>query len=70
MNKSISFAVMHFSIAFSVAWALTGDIMVGGLVAVVEPAINSVAYVFHERVWLRIRERKSAMYKKAMLPAC
>ena len=52
MKKTISFAIMHFIIAFSVAWALTGDIIIGGAVAVVEPAVNTVAFYWHEKFWL------------------
>lgn len=59
MIKNITFTVMHFSIAFTVAWMLTGDVMVGGLVATVEPAINSVAYVFHEKIWRNIQQKRS-----------
>ena len=55
MTKTISFAIMHFSIAFGVAYALTGDIVVGGAVALVEPAVNTVGYHFHEKVWQRLR---------------
>ena len=55
MIKTISFAVMHFSVAFGVAYALTGDLAVGGAVALVEPAVNTVAYYFHEKIWGRIR---------------
>lgn len=55
MTKTITFAVMHFSIAFSVAYVLTGDIVVGGAVALIEPAVNTVAYYFHDKVWERIR---------------
>lgn len=51
MTKTISFAVMHFTIAFSVAYLITGSFIVGGLVAIVEPAINTVAYYFHEIFW-------------------
>ena len=51
MKKTMTFAVMHFSIAFTVAYLLTGSLLVGGLVAVVEPAINTVAFYFHEKFW-------------------
>ena len=61
MIKTLSFAVMHFSIAFGVACALTGDVVIGGLVAIVEPAVNTVGYYFHEKVWGRIRERRSGV---------
>lgn len=53
MLKTISFAIMHFSVAFTVAYLLTGDWVVGGLLAVVEPAVNTVAYFFHEKFWQR-----------------
>ncbi|HSW14720.1 MAG TPA: DUF2061 domain-containing protein [Solimonas sp.] len=51
MIKTLSFGAMHISVAFLVVWALTGSWMTGGLVAVVEPCINTVAYHFHEKVW-------------------
>jgi uncharacterized membrane protein len=60
MSKTITFAVMHFTVAFSVAYALTGDLVVGGAVALVEPAVNTVAYFFHEKVWERIRRNREA----------
>jgi len=59
MIKTATFAVMHFSIAFGVAWALTGSFVVGGLVALVEPAVNTVAFYFHEKVWKRIERVRS-----------
>jgi len=55
MLKTISFAIMHFSVAFGVAWALTGDWVIGGAVALVEPAVNTVGYHFHEKIWSRIK---------------
>lgn len=55
MIKTISFAAMHFSVAFGVAYLLTGDLVVGGAVALVEPMVNTVAYYFHEKLWNRIQ---------------
>jgi uncharacterized membrane protein len=55
MTKTISFAIMHFSVAFGVTYALTGDILIGSAVALVEPAVNTVGYHIHERVWARLR---------------
>ncbi|MDW6004343.1 DUF2061 domain-containing protein [Vibrio mangrovi] len=51
MKKTISFAAIHFSIAFTVAYVLTGDIILGSLIAMLEPMINTVAFYFHEKVW-------------------
>lgn len=53
IKKTASFAVLHFMTAFGVAWAITGSMLVGGAVAVVEPAINTVVYFLHEKVWQR-----------------
>ncbi|NOI83011.1 DUF2061 domain-containing protein [Vibrio tubiashii] len=51
--KTTSFAVVHFSVAFGVVYLMTGDAFVGGIMAAIEPSINTVAYYFHEKVWLR-----------------
>lgn len=59
--KTISFSMMHFAIAFSVVWLLTGDVVIGGLVAMVEPAVNSVGYFLHEKAWSRYLSRRSGM---------
>jgi uncharacterized membrane protein len=49
--KTLTFAAMHFTVAFLVTWGLTGDILIGSLVAMVEPAVNTVAFYFHEKMW-------------------
>ncbi len=53
MTKTFTFAAVHFSVAFSVAYLMTGSVLVGGAIALVEPAINTVAYHLHELFWKR-----------------
>lgn len=53
--KTVTFALTHFTVAFTVAYLLTGDLLIGSLIAMVEPAINTVAYFFHEKIWARRR---------------
>jgi uncharacterized membrane protein len=53
VQKTASFAVLHFITAFSVAWAMTGSWLIGGAVALVEPAINTIVYFLHEKLWQR-----------------
>jgi uncharacterized membrane protein len=60
MTKTLSFAAVHFTVAFGVGYALTGSVVVGGVMALVEPAVNTVAYYFHEKVWRRIEARRAA----------
>lgn len=56
MIKTMTFAAVHFSVAFTVAYLMTGSVLVGGAIALVEPAINTVAYHIHERLWTRLRK--------------
>ncbi|HEY5604497.1 MAG TPA: DUF2061 domain-containing protein [Gammaproteobacteria bacterium] len=51
MSKTISFAVVHFTVAFTVGYAMTGSVMIGGAIALVEPMVNTVAYHVHELIW-------------------
>lgn len=53
MAKTTSFAAVHFSVAFSVGYLMSGSLAVGGAIALVEPAVNTVAYFFHEKAWAR-----------------
>ena len=57
MIKTTTFAVMHLSIAFAVVYAMTGSLLMGGAVAIVEPAVNTVAFHFHEKIWKQIEQR-------------
>ena len=59
MVKTITFAVMHFSIAFGVVYAMTGSLLLGGAVALIEPAVNTVAFYFHEKAWKRFETRRN-----------
>jgi uncharacterized membrane protein len=54
MIKTVTFTLMHFCIAFTVTYALTGSIAAGGLVAAIEPLCNSVGFYFHEKIWQRL----------------
>lgn len=59
MMKTMTFAIMHFSIAFGVTYLITGDLVLGGLVAIIEPAVNTVGYFFHEKIWQKFDRKKT-----------
>ena len=69
MIKTLSFAAVHFGVAFSVAYLLTGSWLVGSAIALVEPVVNTLAYHFHEKAWERIRRHRSAGATDLLLPA-
>ena len=51
--KTLSFATLHFGVAFGVAYALTGSVAVATGIGLIEPLVNTVAFFFHERAWRR-----------------
>jgi len=59
MTKTMSFAAVHFSVAFAVGYVMTGSVLVGGAIALVEPFVNTIAYYFHEQVWNRIQKARA-----------
>ena len=59
MKKTITFACLHFSVAFTVTYLLTGSAVIGGAVALVEPAVNTVVFYFHERVWKKFEGQEA-----------
>lgn len=63
MAKTLSFAAVHFSVAFTVGYAMTGSVAVGGAIALVEPACNTVAYFFHEKIWQKIERGETTVFK-------
>lgn len=57
LAKTATFAALHFSIGFGVAYLISGSLPVALGVALIEPAVNTVAFFFHERAWERTWQR-------------
>jgi uncharacterized membrane protein len=57
-RKTVTFAIVHMLVAFGVVYLMTGSAAIGGAVALIEPAINTVAYFFHEKIWERWTARR------------
>ncbi|RFF27658.1 DUF2061 domain-containing protein [Wenzhouxiangella sp. 15181] len=68
-RKTVTFAIMHMSVAFAVVYLLTGSLALGGAVAMIEPAVNTIAYFFHEKVWERFGFRTSNNPGRSAPPA-
>ena len=65
MAKTASFAILHFTVAFTVGYLLTGSMMVGGLLAIIEPACNTVVFHFHEKAWKRFEQNNPQQHVHA-----
>nr|WP_298690316.1 DUF2061 domain-containing protein [uncultured Dongia sp.] len=52
--KTGSFAALHFTVGFGVAYLISGSLPVALGVALIEPAVNTVVFFFHERAWAKV----------------
>jgi uncharacterized membrane protein len=58
--KTLTFALLHFGVAFSVAYALTGSIAVAVGIGLIEPVLNTIVFYFHERAGERAGPGRAA----------
>ncbi len=59
-KKTLSFAAVHFTVAFAVGWLVTGSPWLGGTLALLEPLVNTGAFYLHERAWQAAAAARSA----------
>lgn len=55
--KKTSQVVTHMTIAFVIAYAMTGSIVFGGLAIIIEPVINVLLLPLHEKAWAAVRAK-------------
>ena len=58
--KTVTYGVMHFTLAVLVAFALTRDIRIALAIGTIEPLVQTIFFTLHDRVWTRIEARKAA----------
>ncbi|WP_298126680.1 DUF2061 domain-containing protein [Brevundimonas sp.] len=58
--KTVTYAVMHFTVAVAVAYALTRDWRIALAIGVIEPLVQTVFFAVHDRIWSRIEARREA----------
>lgn len=56
--KSVSYGVMHVTVAVLVAFALTRDWRLALAVGTIEPLVQTVFFTLHDQVWRRIERRR------------
>ncbi len=57
--KPLTYSAMHLSVAITVAYALTRDWRIALGVGVIEPMVQTVAYMAHEKAWSLGSHRKA-----------
>lgn len=67
--KTLSFASLHFSVGFGVTYLLTGSLAISTGVALIEPAVNTVVFFFHEKAWRVLGRRLALRPSRRLLAA-
>jgi uncharacterized membrane protein len=52
--KTISWRVTGSSATFLIAYLLTGNFAVAGVIGITQMISNTILYYFHERIWNKI----------------
>ncbi|UIP24787.1 DUF2061 domain-containing protein [Acinetobacter towneri] len=50
-KKTLSYYIMHITVAMVVGYVVTGNIWMAITLSLVEPTVQAVAYFIHERIW-------------------
>ena len=58
-KKTLSYYIMHITVAMLVAYAITGNLWMAITLSLIEPTVQAVAFFFHEKIWNR-KDQKSA----------
>lgn len=56
--KTGSYSLMHLAVAITVTFAITRDWRAALAVGVIEPAVQTLAYLVHDRIWARLDARR------------
>ncbi len=67
--KTMTYGVMHFTVAVLVAYALTRDIRIALAIGTIEPLVQTVFFTIHDRVWTRIEAKRERERLAADQPA-
>ncbi|MGD1876382.1 MAG: DUF2061 domain-containing protein [Kiloniellaceae bacterium] len=67
--KTATFAVLHFSVGFTVTYLLTGSVAISTGVALIEPSVNTVVFFFHEKAWQRLMAKRQGVDSRPAVPA-
>lgn len=67
--KTGSYSLMHLTVAIAVAYLITRDWRAALAVGLIEPIIQTFAFLLHDRLWSRIERRRVAKSAPAALPA-
>lgn len=57
--KTVTYGIMHFAVAVTVAYVLTRDIRAALAIGLIEPLVQTVFFTIHDRVWNRVENNRA-----------
>jgi uncharacterized membrane protein len=64
LKKTLSYYIMHITVAMLVAYFVTGNIWMALTLSMLEPTVQAFAFFFHEKVWAVKDRRVSTLAEK------
>jgi len=61
LGKTVSWYIVHNGMMFTITFLLTGSWELGVTIAILQTLGEAGLYYFHERIWARIRPKKSGI---------
>lgn len=57
LKKTLSYYVMHITVAMLVAYVVTGNLIMAVTLSLLEPTVQAFAYFFHEKIWNKTEQK-------------
>lgn len=58
--KTLTYGIMHFCVAVTVAFAITQDIRAALTIGIIEPLVQMIFFAIHDRIWTGREAKRSA----------
>jgi len=58
-KKTLSYYIMHITVAMLVGYVITGNLWMAVTLSLVEPTVQAIAFFFHEKAWNK-KDQKAA----------
>lgn len=59
VKKTGSYYVTHITVAATVAYAVTGDLVASLTLSLLEPTVQAFVYFFHEKLWQAVERTRN-----------
>ncbi|MEG2357385.1 DUF2061 domain-containing protein [Acinetobacter sp.] len=58
-KKTLSYYIMHITVAMLVGYVIIGNLWMAVTLSLVEPTVQAIAFFFHEKAWNK-KDQKAA----------